>query len=77
MNLKTKNIYKVQPIIDHVRNNCLSIDPKIENSIDEQIIPAKTTYSGARQYNLKNPVKCGFKHFVRSGSSEITYDFFV
>ena len=77
MILKIKKKYEVQPIIDHVRNNCLSIDPEIENSINEQIIPAKTTYSGVRQYNLKKPVKWCFKNFVRSESSGIMYDFFV
>ena len=42
-----------------MRNNCCtikqeienSIKQEIENSIDEQIIPAKTKYSGIRQYN--------------------------
>ena len=41
-------LYKIQPVIDHVRNNCRTIKPEIENSIDEQIIPAKTKYSGIR-----------------------------
>ena len=47
--------------------------PEIENSIDEQIIPTKTKYSGIRQYNTKKPVKWGFKNFVCSGSSGIMY----
>ena len=33
-------IYKIQPIIDYVRNSCLSINLEIENSINEQIILA-------------------------------------
>ena len=56
--MKSK-LYKIQPVIDHVRNNCCtikqeienSIKQEIENSVDEQIIPAKTKYSGIRQYN--------------------------
>ena len=65
-------------LIYHVRNNCCSIKPETENSVDEQIIPAKTKYSGIRQYNPKKPVKWGFKNFVRSGSSYlIMYDFCV
>ena len=44
-----------------MRNNCRTIKPEIENSIDEQIIPAKTKYSGIKQYNPKKPVKWGFK----------------
>ena len=63
--------------LDHVRNNCITIEPEIEHSIDEQIIPAKTTYSGIRQYNPKKPVKWGFKNFVHAGSSGIMYDFFL
>ena len=46
-----------------MRNNCGTIKPEIENSIDEQIIPAKLKYSGIRQYNPKKPVKWGFKNF--------------
>ena len=44
-----------------MRNNCCTIKQEIENSIDEQIIPAKTKYSGIKQYNPKKPVKWGFK----------------
>jgi len=70
-------LYKIQPVLDHVRNNCIMIEPEREHSIDEQIIPAKTKYSGIRQYNPKKPVKWGFKNFVRAGSSGIMYDFFL
>ena len=74
---KKNKLYKIQPVIDHVRNNCCTIKPEIETSIDEQIIPAKTKYGGIRQYNPKKPVKQGFKKFVRSASSGIMYDFFT
>ena len=74
---KGNKLYKIQPVLDHVRQNCTSIEPEVEHSIDEQIIPAKTIYSGIRQYNPKKPVKWGFKNFVRSGSSGIMYDFFL
>ena len=60
-----------------MRNNCHSIKPEIENSIDEQIISAKKKYSGIRLYNPKKPVKWGFKNFVRLGSLGIMYDFFI
>ena len=70
-------LYKIQPVIDHVRNNCCTIKPEIETSIDEQIIPAKTKYGGIRQYDPKKPVKQGFKKFVRSASLGIMYDFFT
>ena len=69
-------LHKIQPLLEHVRNNCIEIEPEQEHSIDEQIIPAKTKYSGIRQYNSKKPVKWEFKNFVRAGSSGITYNFF-
>ena len=53
------------------------MSPEIENSGDEQIILGKTTYSGIRQYNLKKPVKWGFKNFVSSGSSGKMHGFFI
>ena len=58
---KKSKLYKIQPVIDHMRNKCHIIKPEIENSIDEQIIPAKTKYSGIKQYNPKKPLKWGFK----------------
>lgn len=74
---KNNRLYKIQPVLEHVRNNCQKIVPEVENSIDEQIIPAKTRYSGIRQYNPKKPVKWGFKNFVRAGKSGMMYDFFL
>lgn len=74
---KGNRLYKVQPVLEHVRNNCVKIQPEVENSIDEQIIPAKTRYSGIRQYNPRKPVKWGFKNFVRAGKSGMMYDFFL
>ena len=45
----TKNkLFKIQPIIDHVKNNCRKIEPEIEQSIDEQIIPAKNFVRSGR-----------------------------
>ena len=64
----TKNkLFKIQPIIDHVKNNCRKIEPEIEQSIDEQIIPAKTVYSDIRQYNPKKPKKMGLQKFCKIG----------
>ena len=74
---KNNKLYKIEPVLNHVRGNCLTIEPEQNQSIDEQIIPAKTSHSGIRQYNPKKPVKWGFKNFVRSGSSGIMYDFFL
>ena len=64
---KDNKLYKIQPVLDHVRNNCTTIEPEIEQSIDEQIIPAKTKYGGIRQYNPKKPMKWGFKILYAQG----------
>ncbi|CAB3977807.1 Hypothetical predicted protein [Paramuricea clavata] len=74
---KDNRLYKVLPVIEGVRQNCLKVEPEISHSIDEQIIPAKTKYSGIRQYNPKKPTKWGFKNFVRAGKSGMIYDFFI
>ena len=44
---KKNKLYKIQPVIDHVRNTCRTIKPEIENSIDEQIIPANIVVLGS------------------------------
>jgi hypothetical protein len=68
---------KIQPVVDIFREQCLKIKPEESHSVDEQIIPAKTKYSGIRQYNPKKPVKWGFKNLVRAGASGFMYDFYI
>lgn len=75
---KDDKCFKVRPLLEAVRANCLKVEPEVNNSIDEQIIPAKTKKSGGvRQYNPKKPHKWGFKNLVRAGESGIIYDFFL
>jgi hypothetical protein len=50
---------KFQPVIDIFCEQCLKVNPEKCHSIDEQIIPAKTKFSGIPQYNPKKPVKWG------------------
>ena len=69
-------LYKVEPVLDALRKNCQRIEQEECMSIDEQIVPAKTKFSGIRQYNPKKPHKWGFKNFVRAGKSGLIYDFF-
>jgi hypothetical protein len=70
-------LFKIRPILEKVRENCIKIEQEPVMSIDEQIIPAKTRRSGIRQYNPKKPVKWGFKMLVRAGISGMIYDFFL
>ena len=75
---KGDKCFKVKPLLEAVRTNCNKIEPEVNHSIDEQIIPAKTKKSGGvRQYNPKKPHKWGFKNLVRAGQSGIIYDFFL
>ena len=71
-------LFKVTPLLELVRNNYIKVKPEKSDSIDEQIIPAKTTRDGGvEQCNPKKIHKWGFKNMVRAGQSGIVYDFFV
>ena len=74
---KDDKLFKIRPVLETVRSNCLKVIPEENQSIDEQILPTKTKTSGIRQYNPKKPHKWGFKALVRSGISGFMYDFFL
>lgn len=68
--------YKVRPILEHVKKNCLGIDQGFQFSIDEMMIPYKKIKAGTRRQYIKNkPKKWGFKMFTRSGIDGFVYDF--
>ena len=69
-------LYKIEPILKSLRENCQKLEQEEFQAIDEQIVPAKTKFSGMRQYNPRKPHKWGFKNFVRAGESGMIYDFF-
>ena len=46
----SSRLFKIEPIIDGLRKNCLKIEPEKYQSIDEQMVPAKTKRSRIRQY---------------------------
>lgn len=72
----TDRYFKVRPLLDHVRNNCLNIEEENRFSIDEMMVPYKGTRAGSRRQYLRNkPKKWGFKFFVRCGVSGMVYDF--
>ena len=49
--------FKVKSLLEAVRANCRKVEQEISNSIDEQIIPAKTKKNGSfQQYNPKNRI---------------------
>ena len=74
---KEDKLFKIRPIIEAVRNQCIKIKPEEFQSVDEQIIPSKTRFTKIRQYNPKKPKKWGFKNLVHAGSSGFMYDFYL
>lgn len=70
--------YKIRPVIERVRTQCLSVEEENAFSIDEMIIPYKGKKAGSRrQYNPNKPCRWGFKNLVRAGVSGIIYDFML
>lgn len=70
--------YKLRPLLERVRAQCLSIEEENAFSVDEMIIPYKGKKAGSRrQYNPNKPCKWGFKNLVRAGVSGIVYDFML
>ena len=69
-------LFKVSPLLDLIRNNCIKIEPGKSHAIDEQILPTKTKRGGGvKQCNPKKKLhKWGFKNMVRAGQSGIVYD---
>ena len=70
-------LFKIKPVLDAVRRECVKVEPEEFHSIDEQIIPSKTKFTKIRQYNSKKPKKWGFKNLVRAGASGFMYDFYL
>lgn len=68
--------FKVRPILEGIRRNCLNLTEEGKYSVDEMMVPYKGTRAGSRrQYLPKKPKKWGFKMFVRAGVSGLIYDF--
>ena len=67
-------LFKVRPLFEALRQNCLPQEPEEYNSIDEQITSFKGR-SFLRRYMPNKPHKSGFKVFSQNGTSGILYDF--
>ena len=67
-------MFKVRPVLEKVRQNCLKIEPHEKHSIDEQMISYKGRL-GMKQYMKNKPCKWGIKFFSRADVSGIVYDF--
>ncbi len=69
-------LFKVRPVLEKVRANCLKVEPEENHSIDEQMIPFKGKI-GMKQYIKNKPQKWGIKVFTRAGVTGLVYDFEV
>ena len=47
----TDKLFRIKPIIDMVRQQCIKVDLKESHLVNEKIIPCKTKRSWIRQYN--------------------------
>ena len=70
-------LFKIKPILEAARKECVKVEPEEFHSVDEQIIPSRTRYTKVRQYNPKKPRKWGFKNLVRAGACGFMYDFYL
>ncbi|XP_042885490.1 piggyBac transposable element-derived protein 3-like [Penaeus japonicus] len=67
-------LFKVRPIVDHLREKFHQISMGQELCIDEQMVPFKGR-SCLKQYVPSKPHKYGYKFFVLAGKDGMTYDF--
>ena len=58
-------LFKIRPLFEMLRQNCLSQKPQEHNSTDEQTIPFKGRRF-LRRYMPQKPKKWGFKIFSRN-----------
>lgn len=67
--------FKIRPVMEKIRQNCLKTEEEGQYSIDEMMMPYKGKKAGNRRQYL--PKKWGFKNFVRAGVSGLIYDFIM
>ena len=69
-----EKLFKVKPLIAHLRNKFQSIPMDQELCIDEQMVPFKGA-SGIKQYIPSKPNKWGYKIFVLADKAGMIHDF--
>ncbi|XP_010796031.1 piggyBac transposable element-derived protein 3-like [Notothenia coriiceps] len=67
--------FKIRPLFEMLRKQCLKIPSTYKQSVDEVMVACKGTRAGnLRQYIANMPDKWGFKLFCRASSSGIIHD---
>ncbi|KAH8010016.1 hypothetical protein HPB51_024366 [Rhipicephalus microplus] len=69
-------LFKVQPLVKHLKKNMNAVAPEEWQSVDEPIIPFKGR-SPLKRYMKSKPHKLGYKVFTRAGVSGIMHDFIM
>ena len=67
-------LFKIRPLFERLRKNCVKQIPEEHNSFDEQMVLFKGRCF-MRCYMPNKPHKWGFKIFSSKGSSGQVYDF--
>jgi len=62
-------LYKIRPLLQVLRESCLTVPPEEINSVDERIVPFKGKVA-SEDTSQKKPKKSGFKIFSRNGKME-------
>lgn len=76
--MDSNKFWKVQPVLDAVKNQCLKIERSATDhySLDEQMIPFMGK-CGQRQFVKNKPRPVGLKNFVLTTSDGIMLDFVI
>jgi hypothetical protein len=69
-------LFKIRPLLDHVRSNCKALEPEAKQSVDEQMVKYKGK-SNLKHYLPNKPTKWGYKIIARCGVNGIIYNFHV
>lgn len=67
-------LFKIRPLLEHIRQRLLLVPKEEYLAVDEQMIPTKGRHE-LKQYNPAKPDKWGYKNQVLSGASGFSYDF--
>ncbi|XP_068082115.1 piggyBac transposable element-derived protein 3-like [Anabrus simplex] len=73
---KENRLWKVQPVIDVVKNVCNKLPRCMNLSIDEQMIPFSGT-TKLKQYVKGKPNPVGLKNYVLASPQGLVLDFFI